>query len=71
MTAAVLDRGHPAAAWRATLRGPVPATLLFLLATAVLATGAAPRRLVLPGSDLDGVHQRISAVELRPVEVAA
>ena len=42
MTAAVLDRGRSAAPWRVTLRGPVPATLLYLLVTAVLATGVLP-----------------------------
>ncbi len=42
MTAAVLDRGRPAAPWRATLRGPLPATLLFLVTTALLAVGALP-----------------------------
>jgi len=42
MTAAVLDRGRPAASWRATLRGPLPATLLHLVAVVVLATGLLP-----------------------------
>lgn len=39
MTAAVLDRGRPAAPWRAALRGPLPVTLLFLGTTALLAAG--------------------------------
>ncbi len=42
MTAAVLDRGRPASSWRATLRGPVPATVLNLVAVAALATGVLP-----------------------------
>ncbi|WP_147252146.1 ATP-binding protein [Blastococcus sp. TF02-9] len=60
MTAAVLDRGHPAAAWRATLRGPVPATLLTLLAVAVLATGVLP--VVRPGAVLAGLAAAALAV---------
>ncbi|MBJ7453545.1 MAG: PAS domain-containing protein, partial [Blastococcus sp.] len=60
MTAAVLDRGHPAAAWRGTLRGPVPATLLFLLAAAVLATGVLP--VVRTGAVLAGVTAAALAV---------
>ena len=42
MTAAVLDRGLPAPAWRAVLRGPLPATLLFLVAAGLLALGVLP-----------------------------
>lgn len=42
MTAAVLDRGRPAAPWRATLRGPLPATLLHLVAVASVALGVLP-----------------------------
>src|SRR5690348_3767572 len=60
MTAAVLDRGHPAAAWRATLRGPAPATLLFLLAVAVLATGVLP--VVRTGAVLAGLGAAAAAV---------
>lgn len=53
MTAAVLDRGSPAASWRAVLRGPAPATLLHLLAVVALATGALP--VVRTGAVLAGV----------------
>jgi PAS domain S-box-containing protein len=60
MTAAVLDRGRPGAPWRATLRGPVPATLLYLLATAVLATGALP--VVRTGAVLAGLTAAALAV---------
>ncbi|MGY1754680.1 sensor histidine kinase [Blastococcus sp. SYSU D01042] len=42
MTAAVLDRGQPAPSWQAVLRGPVPATLLHLLAATLLAAGVLP-----------------------------
>src|SRR5829696_6459763 len=60
MTAAVLDRGHPAASWRATLRGPVPATLLLLLAVTVLATGVLP--VVRTGAVLAGLVAAALAV---------
>ena len=60
MTAAVLDRGRPAAPWRATLRGPVPATLLNLVAVAVLATGVLP--VVRTGAVLAGLAAAALAV---------
>ncbi len=60
MTAAVLDRGLPAPAWRAALRGPLPATLLFLLTSALLATGVLP--VVSTGAVLAGVVAAALAV---------
>ncbi|MGY2127343.1 sensor histidine kinase [Blastococcus sp. SYSU DS0617] len=60
MTAAVLDRGLRAPAWRAALRGPLPATLLFLATAALLAAGVLP--VVHTGTVLAGLATAALAV---------